>query len=350
MDVLPLLEADHRVVMAFTVAPTCNGVSCHGTEEFLRARACLVLPWEQVIQCDFDLVLAMSADGLAELHGLQLVPREEGAVLMPKGRMLALAHGSGLAVLREACPDALPTAAVVGDVCYDRLLASIPFRARYRQAFGLARDQKLVVVSATWQPEFSLGSQLQLSAKLLEALPSHRYRVAAVVPLDVWSRYGRWQVSTWYADCLRAGLILVPPDEAWRAALIAADLLIGDHGPVTRYGAAIGLPVMTTAFPEDVMLSEGTAAVLYRHAPRLRADQPLPGQVRAAMNAERGWQDEIARRFTSEPGRAGERLRTTMYELLGLDEPGRAVPCSPVPLPQLVGADAAWWWAEDCSV
>ena len=44
----------------------------------------------------------------------------------------------------------------------------------------------------------------------------------AVVPADVWSAYGAWQVRTWLADCLRAGLLLLPPGEGWRAALVAA--------------------------------------------------------------------------------------------------------------------------------
>ncbi len=377
MDVLPLLEADHRITTVFTVAPARNGTVCHGTEEFLRTRACLVLPWEQATQCEFDLVLAASPDGLTELHGQPLlVPHGAGAVrpllrsrsagldaapthgldreaLMSKGRVLpsvlALAHESELAVLRNSCPEAVPSVVVVGDICYDRLLASIPFRARYREAFGLDRDQKLVVVSSTWQPESTLGTQPDLPARLLNTLPPWRYRVAAVVHPNAWSVHGHWQLRAWYADCLRAGLFLVPPDEGWRAALVAADLVIGDYGSVTRYGAAIGLPVMTTALPEDAMRPGGTVGLLCRNAPRLRADQPLPEQVRAAMAADRDWQDEVARGLTSAPGRAGERLRAAMYKLLGIDEPARAVPCSPVPLPRFVDADAAWW-TEDSHV
>lgn len=377
MDVLPLLEADHRIITVFTVAPSRSGAVSHGTEEFLRDRACLVLPWEQAIQCEFDLVLAASPDGLTELHGQPLlIPHGAGAVrpllrsrsgglaavpthgldreaLMSRGRVvpsvLALAHESELAVLWESCHEAASSAAVVGDICYDRLLASIPFRVRYRQAFGLARDQKLVVVSTTWQPESTLGSLPDLPARLLEALPSHRYRVAVAVHPNVWSVHGHWQLRAWYADCLRAGLFLVPPDEGWRAALIAANLVIGDYGSVTRYAAAIGLPVMTTPFPDDDVRPGGVVEVMRRHAPQLCVDEPLPAQVRAAIGADRDWQDEIAAHITSAPGRTGEHLRAAMYKLLGLDEPARAVPCSPVPLPRFIDADPAWW-AEDSHV
>ncbi|QKV80138.1 hypothetical protein [Amycolatopsis sp. Hca4] len=40
--------------------------------------------------------------------------------------------------------------------------------------------------------------------------------------------------------------------------------------------------------------------------------------------------------LTSRPGEAGRLLRHTMYRLLGLPEPARAVPVSPVPLPEPV--------------
>jgi hypothetical protein len=348
MDLLPLIEADHRVMTVFTVPPARNGAVCHGAEEFLRDRECLVLPWEQAMRREFDLVLAADSRGVAELRGKSLlVPHGLGReALMSWGRVvpsvLALTHTSELDVLRESCPEALPVATVAGDICYDRLLASVPFRARYRAAFGLSRGQKLVVVSSTWQPESTVGSQPELPARLLAALPPG-YRVAAVVHPDAWSVHGHWQMRAWFADCMRAGLFLLPPDEGWRAALVAADLVIGDYGSVTRYGAAIGLPVLRTDFPEDGMRPGGALGVMRRHAPRLCQDQPLPGQVAAAMAGGGSWQDELAGHLTSASGRAGEHLRRAMYKLLGLDEPARAVPCSPVPLPRFVDADLPWW-------
>lgn len=371
MDLLPLLESDHRVMVVFSVAPAPNRAICHGAEEFLRAHSCLVLPWEQAVHHEFDLVLAASPHGLTEVHGKPLlVPHGAGAVrpllrsrsagagaapthaldreaLMSRGRVVphvvALSHHAELDVLRETCPEAAPSAAVVGDICFDRLLASIPFRARYREAFGLTRGEKLVVVSSTWQPESTLGSRPDLVDLLLDALPRNGYRVAAVVHPTVWSVHGHWQVRAWFADCLRAGLILLPPDEGWRAALVAADLVIGDYGSVTRYGAAIGVPVMTTTLPEDRLRPGGAMALLHRHAPRLLACRPLRAQVDAARSVCRAWQDEVSGHLTSHPGRAGEHLRRAMYELLRLDEPARAVPCSPVPLPRPVHGESSWW-------
>lgn len=323
MDVLPLLEADYRVTTVFTVVPAAGGNGRRGEGEFLRDHACLVLPWEQAVQCDFDLVLAASTDGFSELRGPRLLVPDAAPPcgldrddLARNGSVVALAHESELAALRESYPEAM--SAVVGDVCYDRLLASIPFRARYRQAFGLDRGQKLVMVSSTWQSKPAVDRQLEL----LDALPSPEFRVAALVDPDVWAAASR------------------PPDEGWRATLIAADLLVGNYGTVTRYGAAIGLPVMRTDVPRDCLRPAKAAELLRRHAPLLRQERSLVEQVRAAMAADRGWQDEVAGQLTSVSGFAGEHLRAVMYGLLGLDEPARAVPCSPVPLPRFVTTDS----------
>lgn len=287
MDTVSLLAADRRVRTVFTAPSDARGV-----EDHLRARGCPVLSWRQARRRAFDLVLAVGPHGLARLHGRSL---------------LALSPESGRVTLWRS---GVTAAAVVGDVCYDRLLASIPFRAGYRRAFGLARGQKLVVVSACPRED------LEPLGWLLSALPPDRYRVAAAVPPGVWSAYGDWQIRAWLAELLRAGLLVLPADDTWRAALVAADLVIGDGGMVTRYGAAIGLPVMV--------------------APSLRYDRPLVPQVDVAMRGERSRQDGVAASITSRPGEAGELLRRAMYRLLELAEPARPAPCYPVPAPHFV--------------
>lgn len=361
-DVLPLLESDHRVLTVFTVAPAGNGATCHGAEDFLRSHGALVLPWHQAVQTEFDLVLAASPEGVAQLHGkLLLLPHGAGAVrpllrarsagaeaapthaldreaLTSRGRVVphavALLHDSEVAVLHEACPEAAHTAVVAGDMCYDRLTASIPLRAVYRRALGVAEGRKLVVVTSTWQPESALGRNPELVDDLLRALPVDEYRVAAVLHPNIWSVHGAWQVRAWLADCLDAGLLLMPPEEGWRAALVAADLVVGDYGSVTRYAAAIGRPVLLAAFPEHQIRRGSAAEWLVRHAPHLDATAPLLEQVRAAQVHDIGWQEGFAQRMISRPGHAGAVLRETMYRLLDLAEPARGVPVSPVPLPE----------------
>jgi hypothetical protein len=242
-----------------------------------------------VRRTESDLVLtAGSAHGALRLSRGAL----DGAVLH------TLAHEADYLPLRKANPGALPAATVVGDLCYDRLLASIPFRAGYRRALGVSRERKLIVVS-------DVDGRAELVERLLAALPAERYQVAAVTSAD----------------------------EGWRAALIAANLVIGGDGEVIRYGAAIGLPVMTVTARQRGPRADDVTELLRRHARRLRFDEPLAAQVDMAMRGGRAWQDGVAARVTSRSGRAGELLRRVMYRFLGLAEPVEAVPCDPVPLP-----------------
>jgi hypothetical protein len=267
-DALPLLAEDRRIVTFFTVAPAENG---SGVAEFLRAEGCLVLPWRHAVQREFDLVLAAGPDGLSGLRGNSLLLRESA-----------------------------------GELCYDRLLASIPFRAGYRRAFGLCQARKLVLVT--------VDDQRNLLDRLLLTLPLERYKVVPV------PRPGGWEAG-------------------WRGALIAADVVVGS-GLVVRYGAAIGVPVLLAA--ADGPRQDDVDGLVARHAPRLRLDHSLFTQVEAAMLGDRMWQDRVAERIAPMPGYAGDALRSKMYGLLGLTEPAWAAPCYPVPFPRLNQDDTRW--------
>jgi hypothetical protein len=254
MEAVAPVAADPRVRTVFTVVP---GSCRHQADELLRARGCVVLPWARAQRREFDLVLS---DG-------------------------------SLGRLGE-----------VGDVGYDRLLASIPFRTGYRRGFGVSGGRKLVVVTGS-----TVDGVVAQAARLVATLPAERYRVAAVLEAEVWCAYGDWQVRTWFADCLRAGLLLVSPGEGWRAALVAADVVVGESGPVTRYARALGLPLL------QGLSSNGRS---------------LPEQVDRATSGKPS--------VTALPGRAAENLRSVMCRLLGITEPNQLVPCLPVPPAEFV--------------
>jgi hypothetical protein len=197
----------------------------------------------------------------------------------------------------------------------------------------VADGQKTVVVSSTWTSQSAFGRHPDLFEQLTAELPPDQYRVVALLHPNIWCNHGAWQVRAWLADCVRAGLVLVPPEEGWRAALVAADVVIGDYGSVTQYASAIGTPVLLAAAPDDDLLPGSPAAEVKRIAPQLRMDCPLLFQVQLATDALTP-STGIAELLTSKPGQAGRILRHTMYQLLGLSEPPRGVRISAVSPPE----------------
>ncbi|MFD0967601.1 hypothetical protein [Plantactinospora endophytica] len=359
LDVAELLEEDQRIQTVFTVAPdTFNrGVAGH-----LRRLGALVLPWPQAVRERFDLVLAASYGGLTDLHGPLMVMAHgagRGKATRPGGRAgpvltsppvygldaqrltrngevlasaIALSHENELDILRRQCPEALPVAVVTGDPCFDVLAASMPERGRYRQVLGVDEDQELVVVSSTWGRTGLFGKWPELLPLLMEQLSGQRFRVAALLHPAVWCAHGHRQVRAWLRNCREAGLLLLDPEDDWRSLLVAADHVIGDHGSVTSYAAALGRNILHLA-PGLTAVTPGSAQeAVIGGARRLNPDGPILDQLRSAYPLDPA---VVASRLTSRPGQAGPLLREAMYRLLRLPEPGRHRRSSPVPVPRL---------------
>jgi hypothetical protein len=250
---------------------------------------------------------------------------------------IALAHDDGVSQLKRSCPEAVPASFVAGDPCYDRLTASHPFRDTYRRALGVKEGQQLVVVSSTWGPGSLLGRYRNLVSRLAAELPRDEYRVVAILHPNIWHWHGNWQVQAWYADAMRNGLGLVPPEEGWRAALIAADMVVGDHGSVTYYAASIGAPVLLATFPEDDIDPGSPVTALGRIAPRVRPDRPLlPQLAETAATYSSEHHAELAGKVTSAPGDAARLVRREMYRLMKLPEPPTIPRARPVPAPRML--------------
>ncbi len=360
-DVLPLLEADHRVQVLFTVPETPDMWS--GVEDYVRSWDGVVLGWHQALRMDFDLALAASYQEIDKLrapvlvlpHGVaersRISPGDTGdsgdttatssrvrddvvrdGRVVPAGVVFAREQDAHR--FRTDCPEAASRAVVAGDLCFDRIRASVPFREHYREALGVDDGRRLVLVSSTWSRNSLFGSGDRLLAELLRQLPRDEYRVVAALHPLIWAAHGAWQVHAWLAEQLDAGLVLLRPEEGWRAGLVAADYLVGDHGSVTLYGAALGLPVLLHPAAARDVRPGSPAADLCAVAPTVDPDRSLPAQLRA-LDATRPTRCRaaLADRISSAHGTAGRRLRREMYRILGLAEPAREVPVSPVPLP-----------------
>lgn len=389
LDVLPLFDDDLRIQLL----ATCPGSSAFsaGTAELLAGTGVPVLPWEQAVATPVDLVVSASFGGQLEVfrgklailsHGVGYTKRlatpdtghrtpdtgsgsgsgasAAGAVPVfgtapqwvldadgvPIADALVLSHPEQVDRLRAACPEAAPTAALAGDPCFDRMLAARPYRERFRRTLGVRAGQRLIVLSSTWNPESLFGDGASeegrgggdvlpaLLPRLAREFPVDEYRFAAVLHPNIWHGHGPGQVRAWLDRARRSGLALIDPLEGWRQTLIAADAVIGDHGSVTYYAAALGTPVLLAAAPLHALDPDAPISAFMREAPRLDPGAPLREQVDQLVDRHRPLPGP-AGFTTSVPGEAAVRLRALFYSMMGAAEPEWAATLEPLPLPRL---------------
>ncbi|WP_329321024.1 hypothetical protein [Streptomyces sp. NBC_01262] len=369
LDVLPLFRDDLRVQLL----ATCTGSSPFqaGVSELLTRVGVPVLPWDQALNTPVDLAVAASLGGdIQDIQG-ELVILSHGvgynktlaipdtgyripdtghppvfglssewllADGTPVADVLVLSHPEQVERLRNACPEAAPTAVLAGDPCFDRMLAAMPYRERFRRALGVRRGQRLVLLNSTWNPESLFGDGGDedvlplLLPRLTTELPADEYRVAAVLHPNIWHGHGPGQIRSWLDRARRGGLTLVDPLEGWQQALLAADVVVGDFGSVSYYAAAHGTAVLLGAAPLAGLAADSPVADFVRRAPRLDPYEPLRPQLEALLATHHPLSGP-AEFTTSAPGEAAARLRRVFYHVLALPEPTAPALLDPLPLP-----------------
>ena len=360
MDIAALLQGDLRVQLMFTVPPN---VFNRGAARMLADRGAPLVPWEHAVGESFDLAVTANFGHIESIdapvavfsHGASrnslARPRRRGAlpVVGPvlgfspseliRGGMLvpsalALGHDRELQLLEEGCPQALPVAQVVGDPCYDRLISGGGMRESYRSALGLGPGQRLVVVTSTWRPNSLLGSATPLLERLVRELPEPEYRVVLLTHPNIWAAHGEYQLRAWLAPYAARGLVVAGPEADWQPLLLAADWIIGDHGSVTLYGAATGVPVLLGAFPQQDVHPHSGAAALGALAPRLSDRAPIRAQLEYAADAfDTDAMARVAALISSEPGGFARHARRLLYGLLEMGQPATPASLPAAPLP-----------------
>jgi hypothetical protein len=361
LDAVELLESDDRVQVVFTQAPDVFG---NGVADFLRRLDVVVLPWEQAKHTQFDLVLAADSAGLHELsgpivlvaHGVvcnkvspealsgpdsQLVVGLGAPWLLWYGRlvpsMVALSHDDQRQILAEQCPEALGAAVVTGDLCWDRLGASLPGRDAYRRALGAGDGRVVVAVTSTWGPQSLFGSWREELFDLICQLPRQEYVVVMTLHPALWFGHGPRQVTAWLAKYRERGVQVVQPGMGWRGLLAAADVLVGDHGSVTSYGAGLGVPVLRTPGAGERAPAGAALELVAAAAPELRADRPFADQIRrATATLAPATAKAVAQRLSSRPGHAAALLRSAMYQQMRMTEPATRPTATAVALPRML--------------
>jgi hypothetical protein len=249
---------------------------------------------------------------------------------------IALTHPTHLQRLRQECPPAAAAGVVVGDPALARMLGS-RFRADHlRAAFG-ARAKRLVLVASTYGPDSVLGRLPELPELLATALPADEYRVVVVLHPGVWAAHGPWQVRAWLGRAAAYGIQVLSPHEGWQAALLAASVVISDHGSLAVYAAALGKPVILAGRGSTVTVPGSASAVLAAVAPiwdpaadpRRQLDEVIDQPAPMGRNA-------VADLLIEPTADTGPRLRALIYRLLRLAEPESPADFGPVLAPPAV--------------
>ncbi|GAA0521723.1 hypothetical protein GCM10009545_24780 [Saccharopolyspora thermophila] len=347
LEALRFFRNDFRVKPLFTINDTSPYSS--GARTLLEAAGVTdIVPWDQVPELHYALALSASENvDFAKLRGTTVVlphgigfnkwvpdPTTGGTRLagLPRaealrsGRVrLVLSHPAQERQLRALCSEVAGHTAVTGDPTYDQLLASLPFRERYRRKLGLG-GRRLVLLSSTWRSESELGRWRTLPLEMLASLPADEYQVAVAMHPNVWAWYGPGVIRTWFRDALDAGLLLVPPHRGWHAALVAAHLVVADHGSLSLYSAALGKPLLLAAFGDEHV--PGTPIEkLGRMADRLDPRADLRAQVERALDSHDPDRfAELTAEVFAHVGESATLLRDLLYREMGLAPPPGEVP------------------------
>ncbi|MDA2811693.1 hypothetical protein O4J56_13715 [Nocardiopsis sp. RSe5-2] len=342
LDALTLLRGDPRVLTVFT----CDEGSAFSsrTERLLAESGAAYVPWERAHGVPASLILTASENvDLTRLgapvvvlpHGIgfqKYVPDSESGERRLSGVVreefahrpdivTVLSHPSQREQLRKESAVLADSAEAVGDHVHDRVRAGTRRRPLYRARLGTGAGDRLVVLTSTWGDQGLLGSEPDLPRRLLAELPLDRYRVAAVLHPNIWTAHGTWGVRQALAPALDAGLLLLPPEQGWEAALSAADCVIGDHGSVTLYAAAADVPVALGAFGEE-SVPETAIGTLAQGAARLDLSSALRPQVEAVIDGHTpGLHSDAVEQAFAYRGAAADRLRALLYREIGLSVP-----------------------------
>ncbi|MFJ7247564.1 hypothetical protein ACIQWA_23405 [Kitasatospora sp. NPDC098652] len=360
-----LLRGQDGIRFYITVNPGSEFAT--GLDDYLRTLPgnITVLPWKEAVRYEFDLAVACAVH--ASMHRLhaplvvlphgagynRLVTESTGDPVSAAGlsrreltyrrrvfpSVVGLTHSEQFGRLADWCPEALPRAREVGDLCHDRMQHSADSRDRYRAALGAVDGRRLVVVNSTWSEHSLFAHALDLPSSLIAQLPADEYTVAVILHPNIWAKHDPEAIL---AAATRSGLRLIPPHQGWQATVVAADCLIGDHGSVSFYGAALRHPTLLVTSGAAELDPRSPTYAFGQAAPALDPHSDLLAQIEQAMaKHDPASLQSITDRSLGRRGRSGELLATLLHDFLpAVDRPAKAPDLPPYPAPVPLPAES----------
>ncbi|GGN14611.1 hypothetical protein GCM10011609_63990 [Lentzea pudingi] len=354
-EILWVFDGDPRVELVWVVCPgsrfeygvldwfSHSGVSWISLETAKQGRCDLVVTTSEWIDLsafgDTPVILVPHGLGFhkyvtdpdTNLRRLSGLARPDG---LRRGHVTqVVTHPDQEVQLARATEEIVGRTALGGDSSYDLLVNSRGERQTYRAALGVEDHQRLITVGSTWGQGSLFSQRFELITQLLAELPHEQYRVALFVHPAAWS-FDAENIPRWLRRHIDfGGLMLIDPAKGWHATLLASDLLIGDNGSTTLYGALLDIPLLLATFSEDVV--PGTVmAQLGREARAVDPNSDLRWQIEDELvNHDPTRAGRLTERTIARPGQSDELFRALSYDKGRLPMPDDELPVLAAPLP-----------------
>ncbi|MEU3274486.1 hypothetical protein ABZ639_26890 [Saccharomonospora sp. NPDC006951] len=220
----------------------------------------------------------------------------------------------------------------------DRFLAEHGIRVYEPEALG--DDPKIdLVISASFGDE--LGFRPAPKVVLPHGVGYNKYLNRKTGTGNVFGLSAEWLYDK-HGDLVADLLVLSHEEQldqlrracpdATDTALVAADLVVSDHGSLTCYATALNKPVLIAADGGGEVVDDSPLAQLLDLLPRLEPGTPLLGQVEETIAKGAIGRDFPGRMFANQ-GRAAAILRSLMYDILRLPESPGSATARPLPAP-----------------
>ena len=336
---------DWRIQIAFTI-PEPRSKNCICLEPLIQKLGLPYVPWQCAIREPFDLAICASIlEERPELNTTLLMlshgPGHTKTISHPQTsenhrdwledrknpkarRIIGTVNQAEANLFSKSCETF-----VIGDPVFDSLIRSAHRKEEFKRTLG-AEGKHLVVLSSTWHDNSLIGSLPDITQMLLSRYPYDEYAFALLLHHFVWDAHSRWQINTWLKQSLRAGLILIEPERSWQAAVLAADLFIGDYGSVSLYANLLGMPCCLIGATEDNLNREYAIVNATKSAFHAQKYEHIEAFIENPKIRPEEETARIREEAFAHMGDSNRILSLKIYELLGLDWNEAA--CTPIAL------------------
>jgi hypothetical protein len=141
-------------------------------------------------------------------------------------------------------------------------------------------------------------------------------------------------VRSWLSRARDCGLRVISPEAGWQAALVAASVVVSDHGSLSVYAAALGKPLILATGSSTTTVAGSAVEALATRVPRLHPERDLGTQIASASQPDRPDCRELMAELAVEvPGECASRMRPLLYRMLDLPEPDEEPTFPPYDVP-----------------